>query len=167
MDAELLGQCVHPLAVRAGCSHSVHFLLREGCSRSFLWFRRRTDQWVIRLPPGEVGIVTNPLIPRGNKPLNPWSPVPAVLHCAHPHSLRFAGRNTETAAAATVIAIVHQNAVSNPLASPAVDTFAARTTATIAVPNAPPSCCTMRVIAEAWGHLVCADVDVGDGHDGG
>lgn len=70
----------HPL--RAGCSHSVHFLVREPCSRSSLWFRRCANQRVVGLP-GEVGIVAGALIPRGNKPLKPWSPVPATLHCFH------------------------------------------------------------------------------------
>ena len=38
----------HPL--RAGCSHSVHFLVREPCSRSSLWFRRCANQRVVGLP---------------------------------------------------------------------------------------------------------------------
>ena len=77
---------VHADTVGAGCSHSVHFLVREACSRSFLWFRRRADQKVIRLPFG-LGILTSALIPRGNKPLDPWSPVPGAFHCVHPKCL--------------------------------------------------------------------------------
>lgn len=73
VDADTIG---------AGCSHSVHFLVSESCSRSFLWFRRRADQRVIGLAFG-LGILTSALIPRGNKPLNPMSPVPATLHCFH------------------------------------------------------------------------------------
>ena len=73
-------------AVRTGGSYSVHFLIRETCSRSFLWLRRCTDQRIVRLS-GRVGIPANTLIPRGNKPLNPWSPVPATLHCFHRTSL--------------------------------------------------------------------------------
>ena len=76
----------HADAAGAGCSHSVHFLVRESCSRSFLWFRRRADQKVIRLP-GEVGIPVDAFIPRGNQPLNPRSTVPATLHCFHPRCL--------------------------------------------------------------------------------
>ena len=82
---ELTSHGVHADALCAGCSHSVHFLVGQACSRSFLWFRRRTDQRVIRLP-GRVGIPTSALIPRGNKPLDPWSPVPAALHCFHQRS---------------------------------------------------------------------------------
>lgn len=87
MDAELPRQCVHADAVRAGCSDSVHFLVRETCSRSFLWFRRRADQRVVGLAVG-LCIGTGALIPRGNQPLNPWSPVPAVLHCVHQRTAR-------------------------------------------------------------------------------
>ena len=82
MHSELPRQRADANAVRAGCSHSVHFLVCEPCSRSFLWFRRRADHRVICLAVG-LGIPVRALIPRGNKPLNPWSPVPAVLHCAH------------------------------------------------------------------------------------
>lgn len=39
MNPEPARQGVHPDPLRAGCSHSVHFLVRELCSRSFLWFR--------------------------------------------------------------------------------------------------------------------------------
>ena len=75
-------QRFHAHALRAGCSHSVHFLGREPCSRSFLWFRRRPDQRVVGLALG-VGIPADALIPRGNQPLDPWSPVPAAFHCVH------------------------------------------------------------------------------------
>ena len=56
MDAELARQRDHADALRAGCSHSVHFLVREPCSGSFLWFYRRADQRVVRFP-GEVAVV--------------------------------------------------------------------------------------------------------------
>ena len=82
MHAELLRQRGDADAVCAGCSQSVHFLVREPCSRSFLWFRRRADQRVIG-PAVGLCIGADALIPRGNKPLNPWSPVPAALHCVH------------------------------------------------------------------------------------
>ena len=86
MHAELLRQRGDADAVCAGCSHSVHFLVREPCSRSFLWFRRRADQRVIG-PAVGLCIGADALIPRGNKPLNPWSPVPAALHCVHHRAL--------------------------------------------------------------------------------
>ena len=69
-------------SVFQGCSHSVHFLVREPCSGSFLWFYRRADQRVVRFP-GEVAVVADALIPCGNEPLDPWSPVPAAFHCVH------------------------------------------------------------------------------------
>lgn len=50
VHAELAGEGRHTGTSGAGCSHSVHFLVREPCSRSFLWFRRRADQGVVRLP---------------------------------------------------------------------------------------------------------------------
>src|SRR5690625_7374924 len=37
---ELTRNRVHAEPLHAGCSDSVHFLVREACSRSFLWFRR-------------------------------------------------------------------------------------------------------------------------------
>ena len=83
VHAELLRQCRDADSVRAGCSHSVHFAVGEACSRSFAWFRRRPDQRVIRLS-DRGGILADALIPRGNKPLDPWSPVPVVLDCVHP-----------------------------------------------------------------------------------
>ena len=82
VNAVLLRQREHADAALPGCSHSVHFLLRKPCSRSFLWFRRCADQSVIRLALG-VGIVARPLIPRGNELLNPWSSVPAAPNCFH------------------------------------------------------------------------------------
>ncbi len=66
-------------AVRTGGSYSVHFLIRETCSRSYLRLRRCTDQRIVRLS-GRVGNPVDTLIPRGIKPLNPWPPVPAALH---------------------------------------------------------------------------------------
>ena len=65
MDAELARQRDHADALRAGCSHSVHFLVREVCSRSLLWFRRRADQSIVGLSFG-LDIPTNTVIPRGN-----------------------------------------------------------------------------------------------------
>lgn len=79
MHPEPTGQRGHADAMLAACSHSVHFLVHEPCSRSLLWFRRRPNQRVIGLALG-LGIPTSALIPRGDKPLNPWSPVPAGLH---------------------------------------------------------------------------------------
>ena len=81
------GQRGHAHAVCAGCSHSVHFLVREPCSRSFRWFHRRADQRIVGLAFG-LSIAADTLIPRGNQPLNPWSPVPAALHCVHPLTAR-------------------------------------------------------------------------------
>ncbi|MGO1315477.1 MAG: GNAT family N-acetyltransferase [Cellulomonadaceae bacterium] len=86
MNPELTCDSVHSDPSLADCSHSVHFLVRQTCSRSLLWFRRRADQRVIVLALG-VGVSANPLIPRGNKPLNPWSAVPATLHCFHHDAL--------------------------------------------------------------------------------
>ena len=79
---ELTSHGVHADALCAGCSHSVHFLVGQACSRSFLWFRRRADQRVVGLAVG-LCIRANPLIPRGNQPLDPRSPVPTTLHCFH------------------------------------------------------------------------------------
>ena len=83
VTSEPARQRVHAHALRACCSHSVHFLVGEACSRSFLWFRRRPDQRVIGSVLG-LGILADALIPGGNKPLNPWSPVPAAFHRVHP-----------------------------------------------------------------------------------
>ena len=82
VNPELTCQRVHADALRAGCSHSVHFLVRQACSRSFLWLRRRVDQRIIG-PVLGLRIIADALTPRGNKPLDPWSPVPAALHCVH------------------------------------------------------------------------------------
>ncbi len=73
VDADTIG---------AGCSHSVHFLFREPCSRSLHWFRRRADPWVVGLAL-RLSIPASALIPRGSEPLNPWSFVPALLHFFH------------------------------------------------------------------------------------
>lgn len=72
----------HTLASGPGCSHSVYFLVSEACSRSFLGLRRRADQRIIG-PGLGLRIIADALTPRGNKPLNPWSPVPVVLDCVH------------------------------------------------------------------------------------
>lgn len=77
-----MGKRLHAHPLRAGCSHCVHFLVREPCSRSFLWFPRRADQRIVSLVLA-LGIPAVALIPRGNKPLNPRSPVPATLNCFH------------------------------------------------------------------------------------
>ena len=82
VNPELTCQRVHADALRAGCSHGVHFAVREACSRSFTWFRRRADQRIVRLS-DRLGILPVSLIPRGSQPLNPRSPVPVVLHCVH------------------------------------------------------------------------------------
>src|SRR5690606_9455999 len=78
MNPELTRQRVRADSALASCSDSVHFALHEACSRSFLWFHRRADQRVVLLR-GEGGIVADALIPHGNQPLDPWSPVPVVL----------------------------------------------------------------------------------------
>lgn len=62
MDAEPAREGRHADALRTGCSHGVHFLVREPCSRSFLWFRRSVDQRVIGLAL-RLGIPANALIP--------------------------------------------------------------------------------------------------------
>lgn len=82
VNLKLLRDFLHADAVLAGCSHRVHFAVREPRSRSFTWFRRRGDQRIIRLVLG-VGMVVNPLIPCGNELLNPRSSVPALLNCVH------------------------------------------------------------------------------------
>ena len=82
MDAETAGEFVNADPSCAGCSHSVHFLVREPCSTSFLWFHRRPDQRVVG-PVLGLRILADALIPRGDHPLNPLSPVPAMLHCVH------------------------------------------------------------------------------------
>ena len=92
MHAVLKCECGHADAVRAGCSHGVHFAVREACSRSFTWFRRRADQRIVRLS-DRLGILSVSLIPRGSQPLNPRSPVPVVLHCVHrTHKARTRGK---------------------------------------------------------------------------
>ena len=82
MDTELLRYRVYAHATLKSCSHSVHFLFREPCSRSLHWFRRRADPSVVGLAL-RLSIPASALIPRGNKPLNPRSPVPAALHRVH------------------------------------------------------------------------------------
>ena len=82
VNAVLFRQREHADAVRAGCSHSVHFAARESCSRSFLWFRRHANQSVVGLAYCVAGPL-RPLIPCGNELLNPWSSVPAAPNCVH------------------------------------------------------------------------------------
>ena len=82
MNPETARQRVDADPVLAGCSHSVHFAVREACSRSSTWFRRCADQRVVRLS-GWGGILANALIPRGNQPLNSWSSVPVVVDGVH------------------------------------------------------------------------------------
>lgn len=87
---ELTSHCVHAEPLCAGCSHSVHFLVGEACSRSFTWFHRRADQRVIG-PILGLRIGADALTPRGSKSLDPWSPVPAAFHCFHVREPRFGG----------------------------------------------------------------------------
>ena len=82
VDTELAGEGSHADAVGSSCSHSVHFLVREACSGSSPWLCGRADERII----GFAVTLTRaswPLIPCGNQPLDPWSPVPVVLHCVH------------------------------------------------------------------------------------
>lgn len=82
VNPELLRDRLDAHAALARCSHSVHFAVRESCSRLFTWFRRRTDQSVVNLA-SSVCIASIPLIPSGNQLLNPRLPIPATLHCFH------------------------------------------------------------------------------------
>ena len=82
MHTELLRQNGHADPIGAGCSHSVHFVLSQPCSSASPWLCRRRDEWVVGLT-YRLDSNPRPLIPRGNKPLNPWSSVPAALHCFH------------------------------------------------------------------------------------
>ena len=86
MHAELLRQRGDADAVCAGCSHSVHFLVREACSRSSPWLCGRADEPIIGLVVRLIRAV-RPLIPRGNEPLNALSPVPVVVDRAHHRAL--------------------------------------------------------------------------------
>ena len=82
MHSELASQRVHAYTLCVGCSHSVHFLLGEACSSASLWLFRHVEQRVFGLV-FALDIPTIALIPRGDKPLNPWSSVPAALDCFH------------------------------------------------------------------------------------
>ena len=82
MDAEPASEHGHTDALLAGCSHSVHFLIGEAGSSASPWLLRHPDQRVVTLIVG-LDIPANVRIPRGNKPLDPWLPVPAALHCVH------------------------------------------------------------------------------------
>lgn len=82
MHLILLRQRCHADAVCAGCSHSVHFLIRKPCSRSSPWLCRRANERVILCTIG-LGTLVEVLIPRGCQPLQLSSPVPAVLNQAH------------------------------------------------------------------------------------
>ena len=82
MDAEPASEHGHTDALLAGCSHSVHFLIGEAGSSASPWLLRHPDQRVVTLIVG-LDIPANVRIPRGNKPLDPWLPVPAALHCFH------------------------------------------------------------------------------------
>lgn len=66
MYLELAWECHYTDDLRAGCSHYVHFLVCKPCSRSFLRFLRRGDQWIIG-PAIGLGIPMNASIPRGNR----------------------------------------------------------------------------------------------------
>ena len=83
MNSEPARQRVHAHALPAGCSHSVHFRLREWCSGASPRLCRCPNEWVIRLTDRRRD-AARPLIPRGNKLLDAWSPVPVVPHCVHP-----------------------------------------------------------------------------------
>lgn len=82
VNPELTRHLFHADALTEKRSHSVHFLLREACSKSFLWFRRRVDQRVIG-PILGLRIPADGLIPRGNQALDLLSLVPATLRCFH------------------------------------------------------------------------------------
>ena len=82
MDAEPASEHGHTDALLAGCSHSVHFLIGEAGSSASPWLLRHPDQRAVTLIVG-LDIPANVRIPRGNKPLDPWLPVPAALHCVH------------------------------------------------------------------------------------
>ena len=82
MNPVSLRQHGHADAIRAGCSHGVRFPIRERCSRSSPWLRRRTDQQIILLASRHRTRARAP-IPRGNQPLHAPSPVPVVLGQAH------------------------------------------------------------------------------------
>ena len=94
MNPELARQDDHADALRAGCSHSVHFLDRQRCSSASPWLCRRLDQRVVRLT-NRLNSPAEPLTPRGNKPLNPRSPVPATLHCRWATLIRNSGLTNE------------------------------------------------------------------------
>ncbi len=82
MHSELLRQSGDANAVGAGCSHSVHFLVGQRCSSASPWLRRRRDECAIGLAHG-LGCNPKLLNPRGNKPLNPLSPVPVAFDGVH------------------------------------------------------------------------------------
>lgn len=82
MDTEPARHLFDADVVGARCSHSVHFALREACSRSSTWFHRCADNQVIE-PAMGIGFFADTFIPRRNELLNPRSPVPATLHCVH------------------------------------------------------------------------------------
>lgn len=65
MHPELTRHLLDTDALSEECSHSVHFLVREACSRSFTWFRRRVDQGIVG-GARDLGIVASALIPCGN-----------------------------------------------------------------------------------------------------
>jgi hypothetical protein len=94
VNPELARQDDHADALRAGCSHSVHFLDRQRCSSASPWLCRRLDQRVVRLT-NRLNSPAEPLTPRGNKPLNPRSPVPATLHCRWATLIRNSGLTNE------------------------------------------------------------------------
>lgn len=82
MHAELLRQRGDADAVGAGCSHSFHFRLRQRCSSASPWLCRRRDERVFGLIYGLDGD-PRPLIPRGDQPLDPLSPVPIAFDGVH------------------------------------------------------------------------------------
>jgi hypothetical protein len=82
MNPILLRQEGHADTVRAGCSHSVHFLIRQPCSRSSPWPADAPMSGSSGSSAGRGALARTP-IPRGNKPLDTLSPVPAVLNQVH------------------------------------------------------------------------------------
>ena len=75
----------HAGALRPGCSHSVHFLLRQRCSSASPWLFRRHEEWIVDVTNGRGGDPGS-LIPCGNELLNPWSSVPTAPNCFHRRS---------------------------------------------------------------------------------
>jgi hypothetical protein len=78
----LASEANHAGALRPGCSHSVHFLLRQRCSSASPWLFRRHEEWIVDVTNGRGGDPGS-LIPCGNELLNPGSSVLIVPNCFH------------------------------------------------------------------------------------